>query len=482
MAGDKLSEYRSKRDFGATPEPEGGADGDGRGERFVVQEHHARNLHWDLRLEHDGTLISWALPKGIPTNPKKNLLAVHVEDHPLDYIDFAGEIPDGNYGAGKVRIWDAGTYEPHKFRSDEVIVTLHGKRVEGKYAIFKTRGKNWMIHRMDPPADPGEEPMPEKVKPMLARLGDLPAEDSDWGFEIKWDGVRAIFYSEAGHVRIESRNLRDVTAQYPELRALGRELGSHRLVLDGEIVALDERGLPNFGRLQPRMHVTSPAAIKRRVADTPIVYMVFDLLHLDGHSTMPLPYRQRREVLDKMDLDGPNWKLSAYHAGDGEPMLEASKTQGLEGVVAKRLDSPYVPGARNGNWIKVKNHLEQEFVVGGWLPGKGARSASLGSLALGYYDDEGKLKYAGNVGTGFTEQMLAELQRLLEPLRTDKSPFEGRQPPKQTVFARPELVAEVRFGEWTRTGTVRHPSFKGLRDDKDPRDVILERKVFAEGQ
>jgi bifunctional non-homologous end joining protein LigD len=476
VAGDKLSEYRSKRDFEATPEPAGGGDGDSGEGRFVVQEHHARNLHWDLRLEHDGTLISWALPKGVPTNPKKNLLAVHVEDHPLEYIDFAGEIPAGNYGAGTVKIWDSGTYEAHKFRKDEVIVTLHGKRVEGKYAIFQTKGKNWMIHRMDPPADPGEEPMPEKVKPMLARLVDkLPADDKDWAYEIKWDGVRAIYYSEAGHVRIESRNLRDVTAQYPELRALGRELGSHRIVLDGEIVALDERGLPNFGRLQPRMHLTSPAAIRRRVADTPIVYMVFDLLHLDGHSTMPLTYGQRRDVLDKLGIDGPNWKLSGYHAGDGSAMLEASKEQGLEGVIAKRLDSPYKPGVRNGSWLKIKNHLRQEFVIGGWLPGKGVRSTSIGSLALGYHDEAGKLKYAGNVGTGFTEQTLAELKRLLQPLVTGESPFDGRQPPKTTVFVRPELVGEVEFGEWTRTWTVRHPSFKGLRDDKDPKEVILER-------
>jgi bifunctional non-homologous end joining protein LigD len=470
---DKLSEYRSKRDFEATPEPPPGETAANGAPRFVVQEHSARNLHWDLRLEHGGTLVSWALPKGIPTNPKKNLLAVHVEDHPLSYIDFAGEIPAGNYGAGTVKIWDEGTYEPHKFRSDEVIVTLHGDRVEGKYALFQTRGKNWMIHRMDPPADPAEAPMPEHVKPMLARLSSLPPDDSQWGFEIKWDGVRALFYSEAGHVSIESRNLRDVTAQYPELRPLGRALGSHRVVLDGEIVALDERGLPNFGRLQPRMHLVSPAAIKRRMADTPVVYMVFDVLYLDGHVTMPLPYEQRRELLDRLGLDGPNWKVPAYHRGDGPAMVAASKAQNLEGVIAKRLDCPYVPGGRTGTWLKVKNHLRQEFVIGGWLPGQGTRTSSIGSLALGYYEG-GQLRYAGNVGTGFTAESLAELKRLLDPLRTADSPFADRQPPKGAVFVEPKLVAEVEFGEWTRTKTVRHPSFKGIRDDKDPRDVILE--------
>jgi len=208
MSRPKLREYKKKRDFRATPEPSGGDRQATSGERFVIHEHHARSLHWDLRLERDGVLVSWAVPKGIPTDPKRNHLAVHVEDHPLEYIDFDGEIPEGEYGAGKVRIWDHGTYEPQKWRDDEVILTFHGERLQGKYALFQTNGKNWMIHRMDPPADPGEEPMPEHVVPMLARLSKLPRNDADYAFEIKWDGVRTILYCEGGRVRLESRNLR----------------------------------------------------------------------------------------------------------------------------------------------------------------------------------------------------------------------------------------------------------------------------------
>jgi bifunctional non-homologous end joining protein LigD len=478
MSPQKLGEYKRKRDFAATPEPAGAKRKRKSGERFVVQEHHARSLHWDLRLERDGVLVSWAVPKGIPADPKRNHLAVHVEDHPLEYIDFAGEIPAGEYGAGKVKIWDQGTYECEKWRDDEVIVTFRGERLQGKYVLFETKGKNWMIHRMDPPADPGEEPMPERIVPMMARLSVLPRNDEDYAFEIKWDGVRTILYSEAGRVRLESRNLRDVTRQYPEMRALGRELGSRRVVLDGEIVALDEQGRPDFQRLQPRMHLESEAAVRRRMSDTPVVYMIFDLLYLDGHVTMDLPYTERRERLDRLGLDGPNWRVSAYHVGDGQAMLDASDAQGLEGVMAKRLDSRYEPGKRSGAWLKIKNHMRQELVIGGWLPGKGGRSGRLGSLAVGYYDGPKgrgqKLVYAGNVGTGFTESTLAALMERLEPLRTGKSPFTGRQPPKDTVFVEPRLVGEVEFRGWTRARTLRQPSFKGLREDKDPRDVIFE--------
>jgi bifunctional non-homologous end joining protein LigD len=341
-----------------------------------------------------------------------------------------------------------------------------------------------MIHRMDPPADPGEDPMPEHVIPMMARLSELPRKDEDFGFEVKWDGVRAIAYSEGGRLRLESRSLRDVTRQYPELRKLGRALGSRRVVLDGEIVALDEQGRPDFQRLQPRMHVVSEATIRRRMVDTPIVYMIFDVLYLDGRLTMPLPYTERRERLEGLSLEGPNWRTPSHHVGDGAAMLKASADQGLEGVVAKRLDSRYEPGSRSGAWLKIKNHMGQELVVGGWLPGQGSRTERIGSLAVGYYDkpraeaeERGEpqhLEYAGNVGTGFTEQTLREVKELLEPLRTDKSPFEGRQPPKGTIFVEPRVVVEVEFRGWTRAHTLRQPSFKGVRDDKDPRDVIFE--------
>jgi bifunctional non-homologous end joining protein LigD len=470
----KLAEYDRKRDFKKTPEP-GGSPKDRGGElpRFVIQEHHATSLHWDLRLEHDGVFVSWAVPKGIPPDPKKNHLAVHVEDHPLDYGAFEGEIPKGNYGAGRVKIWDRGTYETHKFRKDEVMITFHGERVQGKYVLFQTKGKNWMIHRMDPPAGGDRDPMPETLTPMLARLSKLPKDDEGWAYEIKWDGIRALAFIDGGRVRLVNRNGRDATRQYPELRELGKEVGPQEMILDGEIVAFDEQGRPSFERLQSRMHLASESAVRRRMQDIPVAYMIFDLLFLDGHSTMGLPYKDRRKLLDQCELEGPSWRTPVNHTGDGKGFLEASRKNGLEGVIAKRIDSTYEPGKRTGAWLKIKNVQRQEVVVGGWTPGEGRRENTIGSLVVGYYEGD-DLKYAGNVGTGFKEEDLIRLGRLLEPLRRKTSPFAGRQPKKGAIFVEPKLVAEVEFLEWTRTYTLRAPSFKGLRDDKDAKAVVRE--------
>jgi bifunctional non-homologous end joining protein LigD len=508
-----LDEYQAKRNFASTPEPASGGrgkrspstsgpetasrdDGAARGSRFVVQEHHARSLHWDLRLERDGVLVSWAVPKGIPADPKRNHLAVHVEDHPLGYIDFAGEIPAGSYGAGEVQIWDAGSYECHKFREDEVIVTFHGERLEGKYALFQTKGKNWMIHRMDPPRGSGEE-MPEHLVPMLARAAHLPAQDAEWAFEIKWDGVRAITYWRPHEMRIESRNLNDVSARYPELRALGPQLGSHEVVLDGEIVSFDEQGRPSFERLQRRMHVTSASAIRRLANEQPVSYLIFDLLYLDGRNTIELPYRERRALLEELGLQGPAWQTPRYHAGEGRELLTAAAEQHLEGVVAKRLDSPYRPGKRTDEWLKIKHVNRQELVVGGWLAGKGARAGRLGALLVGYYepgapagnddgsdrDAKGKrrrdpeslvLRYAGRVGTGFDEEELERLGQELATRARDSSPFAGTQPPRGARFVEPELVAEVEFRQWTGDRILRHSAYKGLREDKPAKEVRME--------
>ncbi len=442
--------------------------------RFVVQEHHARRLHWDFRLERDGVLVSWAVPKGIPADPKQNHLAVHVEDHPIEYIDFAGRIPAGNYGAGEVSIWDEGTYETHKWTDREVMVTLHGKRLQGRYVLFRTRGDDWMIHRMDPPQDPDLEPMPESVAPMLARLvADLP-KGPGWGFEFKWDGIRAVVFAEGGRARIQSRSLEDITRRYPELRGLGDTLGARPAILDGEIVALDERGRPSFGRLQQRIGLTSDSEIRRRMAEVPVVYLIFDLLYLDGHSTMPKPYSERRTLLDSLRLAADNWQTPPYDT-DGPAIREASRLSELEGVVAKRLDSPYVPGARPGTWLKIKNFHQQEFVIGGWLQGQGKRRGHVGSLLVGYYDDQGRLVYAGKVGTGFSDRMLDRLDELMRPLRRDTSPFQaGKGVPKGAVFVEPRLVGQFKFAEWTRDGQLRHPAFVGLREDKKPEEVNRE--------
>jgi len=490
---DRLHAYRAKRDLAVTPEPDDGrSSGPGKrgvpaeGEctdasRFVVHEHHARRLHWDLRLERDGVLVSWAVPRGIPPDPRENHLAVHVEDHPLSYIDFEGEIPEGEYGAGPVHVWDRGTYETHKFREDEVMVTFRGERLRGRYVLFRTRGEDWMVHRMDPPEDPDYQPMPEELRPMLASLSpELPTADGAFAHEIKWDGVRALAFCSGGRVRLANRTGRDVTGRYPEVRGLGEALGSRAVVLDGEVVAFDEHGRPSFQRLQSRMHLASDSAVRRRAREVPVHYVAFDLLYLDGRSTVDEPYERRRELLAGLELSGPAWQAPAHHRGDGQAVLEASRAQGLEGIVAKRLDSVYEPGRRSSAWLKIKNHRSETLVVGGWMPGTGSRRGRIGSLLVGFRETPGgELRYAGRVGTGFTERELARLWELLEPLARAESPFGGRTPPREARFVEPHLVAEVAFAEWTHAHTLRQPSYKGLRDDVEPDDVVLDPEALG---
>ncbi|MGK2966886.1 MAG: non-homologous end-joining DNA ligase [Tepidiformaceae bacterium] len=473
-----LDTYRKMRDFERTPEPSGDpAPPAGDAPRFVIQEHHATALHWDFRLEHEGVLASWALPKGLPLDPRQNHLAVQTEDHPLEYASFEGDIPKGEYGGGRVILWDTGTYELHKFRDEEVMITLHGTRASGKYVLFRTGGKNWMIHRMDPAPDPTREPLPARVQPMLAKMSKkVPQDDANWAYEVKWDGIRAIYYASAGRARIESRNLLDLTPQYPELRGLADSLASNEFVLDGEIVAFDSSGKPSFGRLQERMGLKSDSVIRRRMGTHPVVYIAFDLLFFDGHSTMTLPYTERRRLLESLALSGPAWQTPAYHAGDGGVLLEASRAQQLEGIMAKRLDSAYEPGKRSSSWLKIKNKLSQEFVVVGWLPGEGARAASFGALLIATYDptDPARLLYAGRVGSGFTDETLASLLRQLEALRTGESPVAEPPSERNAVWVSPSLVVTVEFTEWTADGVLRHPVFKGQRPDVAPAQVTRE--------
>jgi bifunctional non-homologous end joining protein LigD len=470
--GDRLGPYRDKRDFEATPEPAPGKAQDAEGRRYVVQEHSARAMHWDLRLEHEGTLASWAVPRGIPRDPKRNNPAVRTEDHPLEYLEFHGDIPEGEYGAGTMRIWDRGTYDLHKFRDDEVMVTFHGERLEGRYVLFRTDGKNWMIHRMDPPQDADREPFPEKIEPMLARTGPLPEDETGWAFEVKWDGVRAIGFAEGGRLRLASRLGRDITPRYPELRELGRALGTREAVLDGEVIAFGDDGKPSFQALQSRMHLASDSAVRRMAASRPVTYVIFDLLFFEGHSLCALTYEERRAQLLELGLNGPAWQTPAHHVGNGAALLEATKAQGLEGLVAKRLDCPYTPGRRSHGWVKVKNINRADVVIGGWLPGEGNRDGRLGALVVGVHDEEGTLRYAGRVGSGFDQRELDRMGRRLSELEVKESPFTGRQPPKETVFVEPVLVAAVDYSEWTQAGTLRQPSYKGLREDVPP-DAVL---------
>jgi bifunctional non-homologous end joining protein LigD len=477
----RLNEYRARRRFGVTAEPRGGAASAGRAPRFVIQEHHATRLHWDLRLERDGALASWAIPKGLPEAPRENHFAAATEDHPLEYLDFEGEIPRGEYGAGRVSIWDRGTYECLKWEPRKIEVALHGERVHARYALFAI-GRDqapgdWMIHRMDPPADPGREPMPQRLEPMLARSGELPRGDRGWAYEIKWDGVRAIAYSRPGELVLQSRNLNDITDRYPELGRLNRALSSHSAILDGELVAFDDEGRPSFSALQRRMHIGSPAQARRLARSAPVTYVLFDLLWLDGHSLMPLPYAERRSRLRELRLQGASWQTPDHVVGHGAAVLEASAERGLEGIVAKRLDSTYQPGLRTASWIKIKNSASQEVVIGGWMPGKGRRSKRIGALLVGVHERGGGLRYAGRVGTGFTERELDRLAGLLEPLRRSTTPFATGppSPPRGAIFCEPLLVAEVEFREWTSSGSLRQPSYKGLRDDKPASQVVRER-------
>ncbi len=494
---DRLSTYRARRDPSKTPEPMGdqaprgeteppGGEskrrGGGRKKRspsFVIQEHHARALHWDFRLERDGVLVSWALPKGLPVTPATNHLAVHTEDHPLEYASFEDEIPGGEYGGGRVSIWDRGHYELEKWSESEVMVVLHGRRASGRYVLFPTKDKNWIIHRMDPPPE-GFEPLPEHVRPMLALAAPLPKSDEAWAYEFKWDGVRALVYVEGGRVRAYSRNDKELVSSFPELRDVGDFLGARSAVLDGEIVALDEKARPSFGRLQQRLHLGSQARVARAAERVPASFLAFDLLYLEGRLYMEAPYDERRELLESLELGGGSFATPpSVRDGTGIEVLRVADERGLEGVVAKRRASPYAPGQRNGDWLKVKIFLTQEVVIGGWTKGKGEREGSLGALLLGI-PEGGRLVYVGKVGTGFSERARRELLAVLAPLAQPESPFTERLSPAETrlaTFVRPALVGEVRYGEWTGDGHLRHPSWRGLRLDKAPADVVRETRA-----
>ena len=351
---EKLATYRKKRDFDITPEPSPDVEpGPSDQPRFVVQEHHARAMHWDFRLERDGVLVSWAVPKGIPPDPSVNHLAVQTEDHPLSYIDFEGEIPKGEYGGGDVMLWDHGTYELSKWEPKEVIVTLHGRRVEGRYALIKTRDKQWLMHRMDPPQDADREPFPEAMRPMRPTKGSLPKSDKAFGFEIAWGGTRVVVYGEGGRVRIEDEDGTDISGRYPELARLGRDLSSHEAVLDGELVALDRQDQPVPGPPPSRDDVQSDSARRRAARDHPVAIMLFDVLYLDGHTTTGLAYEERRTKLEDLHLSSAHWQTPSFHVGDGAALLDAARQRGLPGVVAKRLDSVYRPGATSKDWILV---------------------------------------------------------------------------------------------------------------------------------
>jgi bifunctional non-homologous end joining protein LigD len=371
-------------------------------------------------------------------------------------------------------VWDRGEYDLHELRDDKVVATFYGKRVQGRYALFQTDGRNWIIHRMDPPSDPERAPVPSDIRPMLATPTVKVPTGDGWAFELKWDGVRCLATVEGGRVRLANRRGADITRRYPELRALGETLGSTEVVLDGELVVFDG-ARPDFQLMQQRMHVENEREIRRLAAALPAVLVIFDLLWLDGHSTMPLPYTERRRLLLELKLSGSAWQSPPHEVGDGAATIAVTEKFGLEGVVAKRLDSPYEPGRRSRAWMKWKRVLQQEFVVGGWMPGTNARTGQIGSLLVGYYDGEDgeQLHYAGRVGTGFTQAELERLRAKLEPLRRPSSPFAEKVPSK-AQFVEPALVVEVKFTEWTTGGSIRQPAYLGERTDKAATEVVRE--------
>ena len=464
-----LAEYRRKRDPKKTPEPFGGRSSD-KDLIFVVQRHDARRLHYDFRLERDGVLLSWAVPKGVPLEPGGRALAVHVEDHPLEYAKFAGDIPAGQYGAGSVEIWDNGTYELlEEKRNGQLTVRLHGRRLNGTWSLVPAhmdgKEQNWLIIKRrdeEAAAAPAEA---RRYRPMLATPEEHVPRGDNWSYEVKFDGYRALAYVRGGECRLESRNELDLTGRFePVAKEIVKATKSPNAVVDGEVCRLNAEGRASFSELQQ--------------GSGPLVYYAFDLLELDGQPLLDLPLTERRERLEGL-LDKRYTTVRFSESfDDGQALLEAAEAQGLEGIMAKRLDSKYFTGRRTRDWLKIKRHGKQEFVVAGYTRGAGRRANTFGALVLAVNDD-GVLRYVGNVGTGFNDREIDRLLKLLRPLHRDTTPFpEVPKMPRvrkgDVQWVEPRLVAEVSFGEWTHDGHIRHPAYQGLREDKSAGEVVEE--------
>jgi bifunctional non-homologous end joining protein LigD len=517
-----LKKYSEKRRFDQTPEPSPGKRTSSRKEpralQFCVQRHLASHLHYDLRLEVEGVLKSWAVPKGPTLDPAQKRLAMMVEDHPLEYGDFEGVIPEGNYGAGSVMLWDRGTYEPlggvpaeEQLARGDFKFRLAGKKLKGEFAIvrfkgtrMRGKGNEWLLLKKkdaaartgwdpedhavsaltgrtqeeiaqeldpsDPPAPADlvamhpEAPMPKIVSPMLAVLGKgtLPSGPG-WVYEVKWDGVRALCFLDAGKIRLVSRNGNDITRQYPELSVLPHRIRAHQTILDGEIVVLDPRGRPSFELLQRRINVAEASAIARLARSHPVVFFVFDLLYVDGRDLRTEPLIERKRLLEEILAPDDILRYSEHFAS-GPELLAAVEQQGMEGVIGKRASSAY-ESRRSSDWVKWKTSNSAEFVIAGYTPGE---RHGLGALVLGAYDG-GKLNWAGDVGTGFDRKTVEMLFEKLKPLATPDCPLEReRGLPRSVTWTRPELVCEVKFAERTKDGKLRAPVFVGLRSDVAP--------------
>jgi len=508
-----LDRYREKRRFSDTPEPAGSAGAPASGAfQYCVQRHHARQLHYDLRLQVGDTLKSWAVPKGPTLDPAEKRLAMMVEDHPLEYGGFEGVIPKGNYGAGSVMLWDRGTYEllgdagaEEQLARGDFKFRLHGEKVRGEFAIVRMKrgkGNEWLLlKKKDAAAKPGwntedhaysvlsgltqEEiaqgfraftekaadplPMPKSIAPMLAEIGKgEPPDTPGWLYEVKWDGVRALCYIEDGRVRMLSRNGNSMDQQYPELSILPHHVKARSAILDGEIVALDERGAPSFARLQHRMHLADAGAVATLARKEPVVLYVFDVLFADGRDLRGLPVEERKTLLRDW-LEPTETIRYSEHFENGRELLAAVRQQGIEGVIAKRLGSFY-ESRRTSDWVKYKVQSSDSFVLCGFTEGE---RDHFGALVLGVFEGD-RLTWAGNVGTGFDRKMMRTIHAKLAPLAVQKCPLEPDKnlPKKDVTWTRPELVCEVRYANWTPDGRLRAPVFAGFRPDIDPAECI----------
>jgi bifunctional non-homologous end joining protein LigD len=475
-----LAEYLRKRTFGpqGTPEPPPRRPKRPKGNTFVIQKHRATRLHYDLRLERHGAMPSWAVPRGLPIARNDRRLAVHTEDHPIEYASFAGTIPEGHYGAGEVRIFDDGTYDLVEWDDTKVGFVLHGRRYPGlEYHLVKTR-TDWLVFL----ASHQEAPLiasPGAFVPMLAEPGGKPFDGKDWWFEPKMDGIRALATMTTGETRLQTRNGRDVSDAYPELHMIHELVNQVNAVIDGEIVAFDADGRPSFETLQQRMNLKNEREIKRMSKQIPVTLVAFDLLWLDGEELTGLPLEERRELLEGVVETDERLDVVAHVEAEGKAFVEAARKLRLEGVVAKKKGSRYEPGRRTPNWRKIKLTNTQDCVILGWTRGEGSRGQTFGALLVGAIVD-GETRWIGQVGTGFTQKMQDILMEQLNPLVRATPPIddEDLKAVKGATFVEPKLVCEVEYLEITKSTTkMRAPSFKGLRPDKTPDETLLERPV-----
>ena len=498
-----LDEYKRKRKFADTPEPEGAPVKRAKLKRpcrYFIQRHDATRLHYDFRLEVDGVLKSWAIPKGPSLDPAQKRLAVQVEDHPLDYGKFEGNIPDGNYGAGSVMLWDTGTFESvgpvpvaQQIANGELKFEVSGEKLQGGFALIRmkrAKKNEWLLikHRDDAAdetwrietadrsittkrtQDEIASP-PKGIEPMKAMVADAPPPGKGWLYEIKWDGVRALCYIENGLAEFYSRKGERITAQYPELAGFAKALKAKTAVVDGEIAALDEQGRPHFQLLQPRIMASGKASIAEAAAATPVTYFAFDLLYHNGADLRKSPLSERKKLLKASFSGSERFQYSEHFEDQGKQLLEEAGKKGLEGIMAKRANSFY-ESKRSSAWLKIKLVQQQEFVICGYT--KGERK-TFASLMLGVFEG-GKLEYCGNVGTGFNEKSLTAIYTRLQPLIVPKSPFSSYKLPsnKGVTWVKPELACEVKFAQWTADRHLRAPVFLGLRPDASPRECVRE--------